>query len=331
MRTVLAFLVILLGMTSTPHAGQVSITQWYDLNIWRFPDPSQDPDNLPSDPSAINYNSNFVQSNIGPAPFNETYVGTTPLGDGHQNSYDFHVIADSSFTELKAQLSTEFTDFSAANYTPGLYVNSDGDVVSDTNFNLGHVTSLVHDFIKVTGVGGPIQLTMVFDLHGEVQADGGFGSYATNFPVAFGELVLGSFDFNADDRFLLNESGLLNQEVSLHTTILGDSESFIQYGLSLNAYLPDLSLLPPGYAYNGILNFDIANTAVVKQIILTLPAGTNLANVQYQFGSGTRHNVLLRVNSVPEPSSIALLFVGACCVAAARVRRKPVSGAKISG
>jgi len=292
--------------------GQASVSSWYEVEIWKFPDPQQDLANLPSDPVDITYNQNYVSGSVVDESFDITFSGEAPRsGAGGPSHYSIRVAANSDFTHLRATYETTFSDFLASNWRPGFYDDGTGPTMDGNPGTRGNVATVVDELLTISGPGGgTYNLTYVLNVSGSASSAMTINSdYVA--PTTSGAILAYGSDLYGD--FIeLPKNGSLNQTVFL--TVQGDlnSPTFTRLAMDFQAYMQE-----PGFFItdeeaaqtylSGSILWNYETTATITKLIIELPVGADPAHYSFAAESQTPYNVEFRVAGVPEPSSLVIV------------------------
>jgi hypothetical protein len=328
---------LLLMFASVPlQASLIGITSWYEVEIWKFPDPVQDPSNLPSDPADIPYNQR-VEADHTSLSFDRTFQGEAPRSAaGLTSEYSVRVAANSDFKNLRAAYETTLTNFLASNWRPGFYDDGSGSQMDGNWGSSGIMATVIDDVVTLVGPGsGTYDLTYVLWLSGsnisslDTDFDVGLTPTTVGVVSAYGSNLYGPY-------FELPQDQVVGQFVSLTVQANMGSPTPTRLAMSFQTYV-----IPPGLyfpddqaasiLYNGSILWDYESTATIRKLIVDLPSGADPTQYSLLFGSGTNHDVEFRVNNhpVPEPSSIAV-FGGLALLGFWRSRGSAKSGGRRS-
>jgi hypothetical protein len=308
-------LCVLLAILATkrPAVAGPSVSSWYEVEIWKFPDPEQDPSNLPSDPADITYNENYVSGSAVDESFDLTFSGDAPRsGTGGPSQYSIRVAANSDFTHLRASYETTLTNFLASNWRPGFYDDGSGISVDGNPGTRGYVATVVDEVLTVSGPGGgTYNLTYVLNVSGSATSAMTINNdYLA--PTTSGAIKAYGSDLYGD-YIELPKNGSLNQTVFL--TVQGNinAPTFTRLAMDFQNYM-----LEPGYYLtdeqaaetflSGSILWNYETTAEIAKLIVELPVGADPANYTFAAESRTPYNFEFRV-AVPEPS-IIVIFAG---------------------
>ena len=287
-------------------AGQVGVSNWYEVEIWKFPDPAQDSSNLPSNPAHITYNQNYVSGSLVDESFDLTFSGDAPRsGAVGPSQYSIRVAANSDFTHLRASYETTLTDFLASNWRPGFYDDGTGATVDGNPGTRGYVATLVDELLTVTGPGGGTYgLTYVLNVSGSASSamtiNSDYVASTTSGAIkAYGSDLYG-------DYIELPKNGSFNQTVFL--TVQGNlnAPTFTRLAMDFQNYMQE-----PGYTLtdeqaaetflSGSILWNYETTAEIAKLIIELPVGADPADYSFAAESNTPYNVEFRVADVPMP------------------------------
>lgn len=317
--------------------------------ISEHPTVEQDPLFIPIGADGLEVQRNRVENLVeNTGPLSSLYTGTGQFDTGQANRYTFRGTGNSDYTHLRGAVELGFDRYQFYNYSPGLFYNSDGYLCfldADGNvafggpgavvqYELAAFQELVKEQIYVGGFSGNYTLDLVFALDGSHQNDfQDFGApnwYVgnTNYMSLLGRPFT-DLEHSYDGYAWADENGAIGGVATLSIEL--PAETWADYDLTLAGFVqltyyqvfaPPISLQFFRGSLDGVVNFNMANTATLESVIITVPQGTNPSSVVYQFGSGTAYNVEIRtaVASVPEPNTIALLL-GALAAAPWWLRR----------
>jgi hypothetical protein len=326
---VLVFVFYVASVGSLVRAGEIGITNWYHVELWRFPDPPQDVSNLPGTPEEITYNES-VHTEFTSQSFDKVFEGDAPRsGPGMTSQISTRVAANSDFTHLRAAFHTTVAEFQASNFRPGYYEDAEG-----SHADLGDwsgqtfVATVVDELFTLTGPGpSTYDLTYVLNVSGSntsnvtVSGSGYLEPWTSGIISAYGSETYGPY-------FELPHNDAVNQTVFLTVQANNNAPTFTRLAMSFSNYLlgyPNwLSDDEAAVTFlDGSFLWDYDTTASIEKLIVGLPLGADPADYTFTAGSGTNYNVEFRTSGspVPEPGMFCLFAVGLAGILALRIRQ----------
>ena len=333
-RHFLIFACLGFGLVNLPRAdaGPV-VTNWYHVELWRFPDQPQDlsdPSSLPTDPDEIPYNES-VYSETTSNPVDLNLGGDAPLSGSAGNSrHEVRVRANSDATHLRAAFETTLSNFQVSNFRPGYYVDSDGNVQADLGDWSGQtfVATFLDELLTLSGPAtGQSSLTYVLSLSGSNSTNIAVSGAGADYLEAWTGGVISAYGAELYGPYLeLPKNATIAQPASLTVQLNTNAPTFTRLAMKLDNYLLGYtSFLSDEQAaetfLDGGIYWNYESTATIEKLIVTLPAGANPLEYTLTAESGTDYNVEFQVrqpNPVPEPSTFALFCVGLAGVAGCR-------------
>jgi hypothetical protein len=303
---------------ATPGVGaNIGPVNSADVTVYSYPDPPQDPNNLPTSPANVPVTA-LTYSQYGSTSIDQTFSGTAPKGPVglFPNQYSMHILADATPTAVHAAFQTTYDGFQGSNLFPVFYQDAQGNVTTGQSLD-SYLYTFMQETIDASGPGtGSYSLTLLLHLSGSNTNSWFYGGPGGPQPTTLGafEAMIDEPTNSTGQVIEFRSDGSYNQDISVSLPVPLNSTAYFAYGFNFAQYAPewgDLQLAENTFLA-GSIDYSYASTAALDKIIVSLPAGSDPSQYTVTFGTGANYNVAFQVApaAVPEPSGVLLLSLG---------------------